>query len=61
VNRDELAALARGAVAVTLGALPFAAIGLWVSWWLAGGVLVASAAAAGWWALRRLPARWMPW
>jgi hypothetical protein len=52
VNRHERAALARGAVAVTLGFVPFAALGYWVSWWLAGGLFAAGVVGAGWWVLR---------
>ena len=64
MNRDQLAATARGAGAVTAGAAPFVAIGWLVSWWLAGGIvlaIVALALGSLWWLSRRLPSRWMPW
>lgn len=61
MNRHERAALARGAVAVTLGFVPFAALGYWVSWWLAGGLFAAGVVSAGWWFIRSTPAQMRPW
>jgi hypothetical protein len=54
MNRHEYAALARGTGAVTLGLLPFAALGYFGSWWLTGGLFAAGVGAAGVW-LTRFP------
>jgi hypothetical protein len=60
MNRDELAALARGATTVLAGAAILIAIGVLVSWWVVGAIAVAGIADAAWCA-QRLPARWRPW
>lgn len=57
INRDELAAFARAIVTLAVGSIPFVAIGHWVSWPLAIGVLVVSAIAAAVWARYHLLGR----
>lgn len=46
MNRGVLVALARGIGCVALGALPFAAIGYFGSWWIVGGLVAVGAAVA---------------
>lgn len=53
MTHDQLTAYARAAVTLTLGVLPFLAIGYWGSWPIAGAVYAVGAAAA-WWFVTRL-------
>ncbi len=52
MNRDELAALARGTVYVLAGAAILGAFGLLVSWWVSTAIVVARMVGAAWDACR---------
>lgn len=60
MNRHELAALARGTVAVLAGAAFLAAIGL-VAGPLALGAVVITCIGSAAWDARRRPGRWRMW
>ncbi len=53
---DEYDALCLCVGTLALAAVPFAALGWWVSWWLAGGLFSAGVAGAVWWISRWLDA-----
>jgi len=60
LNRDQLAALARGVITLAAGATILYAIGRYIGW-----CCVAAIAGAGiadsLWCWSRLPVRWRPW
>lgn len=60
MNRDELAALARGTSAVLGGSAILAAIGLLAGWWALGAVVITCIGAAAW-DLWRQPGWWRLW
>jgi hypothetical protein len=60
VNRDELAALARGVITVLSGAAILIAIGVLVSWWAVAAIAVVTGADTAW-CVSRLPRRCRPW
>ncbi len=60
LNRDELAALARGAVTLIAGAAILYAVGRWLGWYWVGAIFVSGVGAALW-DMRRWPRIWRPW
>lgn len=63
MNRDQIAASARAAVAIAAGAAVFVALGWLTRWWVALIALLAGSGAAGVYALilvRRI-GTWRPW
>lgn len=60
LNRDELAAYARGAVTIALGLALFYAIGRWLGWRVVGAIAISSLGAAAWDVWRR-PGWWRMW
>jgi len=58
VNRDELAAIARGVVYVLAGAAILGAFGCLVSWWVSTAIVVGCIVAVAWDAWRYPWWRW---
>lgn len=60
MNRDELAALARGAVTIALGLALAYAVWRWLGWRAIGAIAISCTGAAAWDMWRR-PGWWRMW